>query len=177
MSMNLQTTYSETPAAAFQGQLIRKDQVRPAKNADTAHMLFGSPVVFKPSGGTSDIDVTVPANSSDILYGIVYRTDSYAPAWTDSSGTQGEMDSTGILPNVIMDVLTDGEIWVKCTTACAPGDRLYVSYSTGSTYTAAGQFGNAAESGHTIDCTTKGEWLSTATAGNFAKLRLFAGNK
>lgn len=179
MSMNLQTTYLETPAIAFQGQLIRKDVTRPAKNADAgnAHMPFGLPVVFKPSGATSDIDVSVPANSTDNLYGIVYRTDSYAPAWTDVNGTQGEMDGTGILPGVIMDVLTDGEIWVKCQTGCNPGDRLFVSYSAGSTYTAAGQLGNVTEASHAADYTTKGEWLSTAAAGGLAKLRITCGNK
>ena len=179
MSMNLQTAYTETPPVAFQGQLYSTPKrTIPAKQAEaSAHVPFGMPLAYKPSGATTDLDATIPANSTDVLMGILYRSDAYAPAWTDSNGTQGELDSTGLLPGVMMDLLEDGELWVTCQTGCSPGDRLYVSYSAGSTYTAAGQLGNAAEASHTIDATTKGEWRSTASAGGLARLRVMFANK
>lgn len=174
LSGSLQSSYSETPAVAFQGQLVRKGRILPGKNAEaSASMPFGTAVAFKPSGATSDFDVTLPANSNDQIKGLTLRTDSYAPAWTADGGTFGELDSTGIKTGVFMDLLHEGIAWVPCVTGCAPGDRLFVCYATaGSTYTVLGTMGNAAESSHTIDCTKQGEWLTTAAANGLAMLEV-----
>lgn len=165
-NMALQTSYSQTPATAFIGQLANGFSIKEAaKNEDTVSIPFGSPVVFKPSGATSDIDVCLPANSSDNLKGILFRTDGYEPAWTDSQGTHGQLDSVGLIVGTLMDIARAGLVYVTCITGCVPGDRAFVSYAVGGAYTAKGQFGNVTQASTTIDETTKGEWKSTAAAG------------
>lgn len=179
MSMALQTDFSQNPVAGYAGTLDSGPSVKwTAKNAESsASIPFGMPVAFKPSGATSDQDVTIPANSTDNLMGILFRSDAYSMAWTDKFGTHGALDATGVVAGQLMDIARSGRILVTCTTGCVPGDRLYVSYSAGSTYSAAGQLGNAAEASHTIDATTKGEWKSTAAAGGLAWLEFDFLNK
>jgi hypothetical protein len=177
--MALQTTYNDSPAVAFQGQLLvgpeKKDTARNAEAS--ASIPFGTPVVYKPSGAVTDFDVTIPANSTDKLRGFSFRTDGFSRAFTDDQGTQGDIDATGIRTGKFFDLARWGEIWVPCQTGCVPGDRLFVCYSAGSTYTAPGQLGNVAESSKTIDATTKGEWKTTAVAGALARLEFDFLNK
>lgn len=179
--MQLQTAYTQNPANYLVGQVSRAlpEGINTLKNAGAslASIPIGSPIVWKPSGRTSDKDVALPANSTDVFTGIVIHSDDYQRAWTDDSGTHGELDSTGIVANALMNVLREGEIAVTCITGCVPGDRLFISYAVGGPYTALGQLGNATQASTTIDCTTKGEWRTTAVAGAIAILKLTAQNK
>lgn len=177
MSMTLQNTYLDSPVAAFIGQLDGGPSIKSSyKNADVVSIPFGFPLAYKPSP-TTDQDVYVPAASTDKVASFLFRADTYSRAWTDENGTHGELDSTGVRPGIEMNGLIQGRIWVTCTTGCAPGDRLFVAYSAGSTYTAAGQLGNVAEASHTLDDSNMGRWESTATAGQGAWLRLDLTNK
>ena len=174
LSAGLQTTYTETPPVALQGQLVHKVTILPGKNNDAASMPFGTAVAFKPSGATSDFDVTFPANSTDQIKGIVLRGE-YARAWTDDVGTFGELDSTGVKVGFMMDLLVEGIVWVNCITGCSPGDRGWVCYATGgTTYTATGQLGNAndATPSKTFDITKQTEWLTTAAAAGLAMIKV-----
>jgi hypothetical protein len=176
-AMTLQSTYSDKPAIGYQGQLDAGPNDKwTMLNADSVSIPFGTPLAQKPSP-TTDLDARIPAASTDQLAGILFRSDGYDPSWTDASGTYGALDSTGVRAGQLIDVLRKGRILVKAQTAVAPGDRLYVSYTTGTTYTAKGQMGNAAESSVTIDATTKGVWKTTATAGSLAWLEVDFTNK
>jgi hypothetical protein len=179
MSMSLQTTYLDTPPVAFQGQLVVGPSLKETvKNADTVSIPFGSPVFYKPSGATSDNDVTLPANSTDILRGFSFRSDGFERAWTDDIGTQGDLDGTGIRTGKLFDIVRVGTLWTVCHTGCVPKDRLFIAFNaTGTTYTAVGQLGNVAESGHSIDASTKGEWRTTASADGLARLQIDCINK
>lgn len=180
LSASLQSSYAQSPATAIVGQTRLHAKETTAKNANTsASMPIGQAVVYKPSGATSDLDVTTPANSTDKVFGFVTYRDDYAPAWTDLQGNvHGQLDSTGIVKGALLNVIREGWIWVLCHTGCAPSDRLYVCYASGgSTYTAVGQNGNAAEASHSIDASGKGEWKSTAVADAGAWLELHADNK
>lgn len=174
MSMNLQTTYNTFPAIGVAGQREADqagDSVITMKNAASPSIPFGAAVVFDDSP-TSDADATLPGASSDVLAGIVAFAQTYARQWTDSNGTAyGELDGTGIVEGILMNVVRRGKILVICVNGCIPGNRLYVSYSSGGTWTTGvGQCGSAADSGHTISAANQGQWLSTATAGNLAWL-------
>lgn len=167
MTATLQTTFNDAPATAFIGQLdtSRHANKSTARNSDIVAMPFGTPIVWDPAGALSDLDATIPANSTDKLRGIVYRTDSYMPGFTDSSGTHGEF-LNGVLPGVNMDVARAGRIFVKTMQAVAPGDPAFISYAAGGgTYTAAGQYGKTAAGGSALDCTGRCMWDSTAAAG------------
>lgn len=177
--MSVQTSYATAPRAAYAGMLAddSENDAITMNNQDTVSIPFGSPVVYKNSG-SSDKDAALPANSSDKLAGIVIHSHDFERTFTvpDSGGvvTVGELDSTGITVGAEMGVLTFGTIWVKVTTACVVGDSVFVSYSSGGTWTtAAGQFGNSADSGHTISV-TNAQFRSSADAGKFAKVRLGA---
>src|ERR1051326_898566 len=180
LTASLQSSYAQNPPAALFGQTRVGAKCTTMKNAEaSASIPIASAVVYKPSGATSDLDATLPANSTDKVAGIVAQSDDYAPAYTDLQGNvHGQLDATGIVKGALMNVVRDGWVWVKCHTGSVPGDRLFVAYNaTGSTYTAVGQLGNVAESSHAIDASAKGEWKSTSTADAGAWLELHADNK
>ena len=172
-AISLQTSYSILPSTALIGAVrLGPSETTTMKNTNaSASIPIGAPVVFQPSSPTSDLDAASIANSTDVLAGIVRHSDDYSVAFTSGGVTVGELDTTGITTSSLMNVLVEGWIYVTCTTACKPGDRLYVAYAAGSTYTAAGQMGNATDSS-VIDATTKGEWMSTALAGAGAWLKV-----
>lgn len=170
--MALQTTYSDSPPIAFPGQLlVGHDRKETARNAEaSASIPFGTPVAYKTTGAVTEFDVAIPSSAADRLRGIAFRTDGLSRAWSDDQGTRGDLDAVGIRPGKLFDIATAGEIMVPCQTGCSPGDRLFVSFSAGTVYTAPGQLGNVPEDGHTIDASGKGEWKSPATPGGFARL-------
>lgn len=172
MSMTLQSTYNSAPPIAYAGQLEGTGHdIKSMVSVDTASIPFGSPVAFKPTP-VSDQDAYLPAAGTDNIAGIVAMRQAYARKWTDSDGNvHGELDDVGLMTGAELNVVRRGRVAVLCQTNVAVGDRPYVSYNaTGATYTAPGQIGNAAEVGHTIDCTTKGEFVTSASAGGFAWL-------
>lgn len=179
-AISLQTSYSQLPTAALIGTVrLGPREVTTMKNAGASlvSIPIGAPVAYKPSGATSDLDAALPVNSTDNVMGIVMHSDDYSPYVTDKDGTRGELDAVGIRAGAFMNVLLEGWIWVQTVQAVKPGDRLFVSYAVGGPYTAAGQFGNATQASTTIDCTTKGEWKSTALALGGAWLKVDFTNK
>jgi len=178
-AITLQNTYSQLPSVALVGTVrLGPSEVGTTKNTNAAASIpIGAPVAYKPAGATSDMDVTTPANATDVVMGIVMHSDDYSLQIIDKDGTRGELDATGIVVGALMDTLMEGWIYVTTVQAVKPGDRLFVSYAVGGLYTAAGQFGNATQAATTIDCTTKGEWKSTALAGGKAWLKVDFLNK
>lgn len=174
--MAVQTTYATAPTAAFAGMVAddTENDFQVAINAESsAQIPFGVPVAYKTSSPASDLDVIMPNASSDKYMGIAVQSHDFARTFTLPDGsTAGELGATGLLPGTAFAVLWRGTVWVKVQTAVAPGDRLFVCYSAGSTYTAAGQVGNASESSHTNDLTAIGRFVSSAAAGGFAKLQV-----
>lgn len=167
-----QTTYTAFPPIAIAGLLESADNGRDLttmKNADSVSIPFGLAVAFKPSPAT-DKDAYLPALSSDNVAGIVAHSNAFARVWTDQSGNSfGDLDATGLVVGVMMNVLRRGKIAVVSQTGNAVGDRLFVSTQSAGAYTGKGQLGNVTAT-NAIDCTTKAEWLTSATAGGFAWL-------
>jgi hypothetical protein len=143
-------------------------------NQDSVSIPFGSPIVFKPSS-TSDKDGALPANSTDVLAGVLIHSHDFERTFSvpDSGGpvTVGELDTTGVAVGAEMAVLTKGTIWVLVHTAVVAGNAVHYSFSSNVTYSAAGQWGATAESGHSV-LVSNARWASSADASKFAKLRL-----
>ena len=172
-AISLQTSYSILPSTALIGAVkLGPSETTTMKNTNASVSIpIGSPVVFQPSSPTSDIDAASVVNSSDVLAGIVKHSDDYSVAFTAGGVTVGELDTTGLTVNSLMNVLVEGWIWVTCKNGCIPGNRLYVAYGSGSIYANAGEMGSVSDSS-VIDATTKGEWMSTAAAGAGAWLKV-----
>ncbi len=172
MSMSLQSTYNSAPAIAYAGQLEGDhNDIDSMKNATAStSMPFGSPVKLKSSPST-DKDADVISGSGDQVFGIVVHSHAYARQWTDSDGNlHGELDSVGLVPGTIINVLRRGRIAVLCTKAAAVGNQLHVAYNgSGGNYSAAGQMGGVADTGHTIKVSAT-EFVTSCSDGGFAWL-------
>ena len=163
-AMTLQSTYLTVPAIGYVGMLEGYGHdIATMLNADSVSIPFGAAVALKPSP-TTDKDAYLPATSSDNVFGIVAHSHAYGRTWTDADSTvHGELDGTGLVVGDMMNIVRRGKILVTPMQTVAVGDRLYVSYAVGTPFTAKGQLGNASVGSTTIDCTTRGEWLTAAT--------------
>lgn len=178
--MSVQTSYTDFPAIAIPGQLADdafNDLITMFNANSSAAMPFGIAVAFKPSP-TYDTDGATPANSTDKIAGILVHSHAHERTFTLPDGsTAGDLSATGLTVGAKLDVLRKGRVFVITQQAVAVGDRLFVCYSAGTVYTAAGQLGNADESSNTIDLTKVGQWLSKASAGGIALLEVDFTNK
>jgi hypothetical protein len=177
--MSVQSAFNDMPAIGFAGQLTGSTNhvIDSAKNADSVSIAYGFAVAFKPSGATSDQDATLPANSSDSIKGIVFKSDVLGRTYSIAGGgTGGELDSVGVVATGMMSTLIVGEMLATCEDGCTPGARLWVRYTSAGT--GKGTLRASDAGGSTcIDATKQGEWLTTATAGGIAKLRVNFVNK
>lgn len=170
-NMSLQSTYNAFPAIAIAGQIESPEtaDVITLKNAGSASVPFGYAVAFKPSP-TNDKDGALPASSTDKVAGICAFSQSYAPQWTDRNGnTYGELDGTGVVVGVEMNIVRKGRVAVVSVNGNSVGDRLFVAYAAGSVYTGAGQVGNVTDSS-AISCVGQGQFLTSASALGLAWL-------
>lgn len=170
-NMSLQSTYNAFPAIAIAGQVESPETVDiiTLKNAGSGSVPFGYAVAFKPSP-TNDKDGALPANSTDKVAGICAFSQGYAPQWTDRNGnTYGELDGTGIVTGVEMNIVRKGRVAVVSTAGNNVADRLYVAFAAGSVYTAAGQVGNVTDT-NAISCLGQGQFLTSASALGLAWL-------
>jgi hypothetical protein len=162
--MGVQSAYTQDPAIAIEGAL--KDSgphdVITMRNNDTAEIAFGHAVVFE--GSTNDQGALSPDDILEVLAGILVHSNAYS---------QSELGSTGVVQGAMLNVLRKGRISVVCADGCSPGDRLHVRALTGTE----GELLSAADGINTIDATSMGVWLTTATAGNLATLEVDFTNK
>lgn len=168
--MPVQSSYSNDPPVAFAGQLVNAAPggIMTMVNAEASAVIpFGRAVAFKPSGD-SDQDATLPANADDVVAGIVLRSHAYGIY------PFGDLDQTngGIVVGGQINVLAIGEVWVVCEDGCNPGDRLWVRRTAAGDPEFLGGLNSADDSTDTIDCTQQGVWLTTASAGGLARLRV-----
>ncbi len=170
MAMSVQTSISTAPAIGYAGMLDSGpcDIVTGISGESSASIPFGKAVVWDPSGPVSDYHVTLPANQSDKVRGLVVHSHAYARAWTDADAVvHGQLDGTGLLPGTSLSLLRKGRMLVVAASAVSPGDRLYVRRTAGVGETL-GALEDAADSTDMIDCTAQGVWLTTAAAGDLA---------
>lgn len=175
MAMDVQTTFSDAPAAGYAGMLDSNvdHDIITMKNAEaSAEMAFGRGVVFKTTAPTSDKEAYLPSAETDTPIGIVVHSHNYAPAWTDvaSGTTYGGLGSTGVKPGEMINVLRKGRILVVCEDGCKPGDKLWIRAVAAGDPEFLGGLNNADDGTDMIDATSKGTWLTSASAGGLAWL-------
>jgi hypothetical protein len=168
--MAVQTSYDNDPAIGYAGQIrnVPPGGMITMVNAEASAVVpFGRAVAFKPSG-TNDQDATLPANADDVVAGIVAKSQSYGIY------PYGDLDQTngGIVVGGVLNVVSVGEILVVCEDGCNPGDRLWVRRTAGGDPEFLGGLNSADDSTDTIDCTSQGQWMTTAAAGGLAWLRV-----
>jgi hypothetical protein len=178
MAMALQTTTPTSYTRGYAGMVdasIPATQFVTGRNDDSVSIPFGKAVVWDPSAPATDFSVTLPANQSDPVMGIVVHSNKYQVAWTDKDGTvHGELDGTGLVPGVMMTILRKGRILVTANSNVTAGvSRLYVRRAGGTL----GNLEGAVDATNMIDCTTQGQWMETVTSGNLAWLEVDFTNK
>ena len=155
--MAAQISYDNAAAVAFEGlQIGQNNEFRAMRNGEaSAEMAFGHAVIFE--GSTDDADALNPDAVTDVVAGLLTHTHNYDVA---------QLGSTGVEAGNMLNVMVRGEIWAICVDGCSPGDRLYVDFTT-----TEGALRASPELNECIDATKQGQWLTTATAGNLAKLK------
>lgn len=171
--MAVQTSYSFDMSAAYAGLLISTVDggILPFRNnqADTGvaltdEMAFGRAVAFE--GSTDDKGAKIPSGATDKIAGIVVKSHAYGIA------PYGDLGTIGVKPGGTVSVMRKGILWVVVEDGCAPGDRLWVRRTAGGDPEFLGGLNNADDSTDTIDCTSQGVFLTTASAGGLAKLEV-----
>lgn len=165
--MPMQTTYNYAPDAAVEGQLACRPNaavIDSAYNADAVPINFGRGVEY--GSGTDEKAAKLPNAETDKIKGITVRSHSIDP------GERGELDDAeGVKVGGQLNVLADGEIWVRVRTGCAPGDRLWIrAIAAGGGEP--GDCENADDGVNMIDCTRQGEFRTYAAPGGLARLRV-----
>lgn len=118
----------------------------------TAGIPFGVMV----AQGTADRGCVLMAAQNDDLIGIVVKNQAY--------DTKRELDDNGALkPDVMVNVLRRGRIWVAVDESVAPGDDVRVDEDGGT-------FTKTAENDVTIDISKNARWLSSTTGAGLALL-------
>lgn len=157
----IQTSFSQSMTASFAGMLADgypDPLIIPGRNNESsAAIAFGLMVKWERS--TDDDGVKILTANSEKVAGVVVYSPSYAK---DINGV-GDLNSTGLKPGSIMNVLRKGRVWVYAGTSVLPGDPLYVRVANAGSNQLIGGAENAADSTNTI--ALKGTFLRTAAAG------------
>jgi hypothetical protein len=171
--MPAQTTYSDSQPIGYTGSLDYKypNASLTLKNVEASAAIdFGKGVKFKTAAPVSDLDALLPAAQADAVVGLVVRSDTYSRAWTDEAGNAiGQLSASGLVPGTLMQVARKGRMLVVAATAVKPGDPLHVRCVAGSGKFP-GDLENVADGINTVNCSTQGRWVSTASIGGLAWL-------
>lgn len=152
-----QLTYSqEQTTDLFAGSLAdmgdAEQQILSYVNEEaSAEMPFGRML----AKGTADFDALLMAAQADALIGVLVHSQAYQK--------DTELGSTGLKPDVTLNVLTKGRIWVNVTEDVTPASAVRVDED-------GGQFRDSAEANVTIDISKNARYLTTALSGTLALL-------
>jgi hypothetical protein len=173
-----QTAYTDILTAAFAGQVADceyKPVIAPAFNTEvSASIPFGWGVVRDNTApyGANGIGAKLPAATTDKFFGITVFSHSYS-----RNPLNQEIDSVGMLPGTLMNVMRRGRIWAIAELGSAAGDKLFVRC------TAAGQgkgsLLNSDPGGSTVIANSVGalgQWQSAASALGLAIAEVYAQN-
>lgn len=166
--MSVQTTFSQNLTAAFAGMLADQgdhDAWAMTNNESSASIPFGRAVKFGAVSG-ADKSAKFPTAETSVIAGIVMHSHAY------SNSPNGDLDSTGLKPGAVMNVLRKGRIWVIVEDGCSVGDRLWVRAVAAGDPEFLGGINNADDSTDMVDCTNQGVFLSACSAGGLAVLEV-----
>lgn len=160
--MTVQSTFSTTRTRGIAGQKVGNvaGSVETMRNDEaTAAIAFG--VAVQQASTTDPLSATLlTASTGELIAGILMHSNSY---------TDTQLDDDGVLPDALLNVVRQGRLLVLCEDGCSVGDPLHVrAVATGAEL--AGALLAAADGTDTIDCSAKGEWRTSAAAGELAEL-------
>lgn len=158
--MPVQTTYALNRNSAYEG-LIADNQLRNvvSRRAET-DIGYGLGVLW----GTNDDSTKLPTATFDgkLFLGVTRYTLNH-----ESVG------GNHVIPqNFSADVITDGVVWVFCENGCSPNDDVYLIHTSSSGNV--GRFRTDANTNKAVKV-PGAKWLTTATAGKLAKIKLNIG--
>lgn len=131
------------------------------QNAEsTTSIPFGALVV----AGSGERDALLVTSTGKPL-GIAAHSHAYAKAHGDFPG---DLDATGLLPGVEMNVLSEGEIWVTVCETVAAGDAVRVMH-TADTDKPRGTFCKSADSGKSA-VLSQAKFMTGGSQGGVARL-------
>lgn len=145
--MAVQTTYNETPAKGFAGQLADTTEAVILSRLAEADIAYGLAM----ANGSADRTGVVVSGAGETFAGIAMYTSA-------QDARYGDVYKSGTMANVI----TRGPVWVEVTATVAGGEPAYVDIATGKFTNVSG--GNLA--------VPNGEFEIGAASGDVALLRI-----
>lgn len=162
--MPAQTSYTDTTAAALEGQLFDLSM----KVADTfvnaeasAELPFGRMC----RQGTLDADALVLSATNQTLAGVLLHSHNY------SKDADGDLGATGVKPKTPITLLQKGRFWAKPVDAVVKGGVVHVQCITNGG-ALAGMFRGTADGANTVNASAYARWLTSAAGGALAVLEI-----
>lgn len=172
--MALQSSYGLQPTVGQPGQLDRyaPHTILTMKNAEASASIRMGAAVKRKAAATTDLDAVLPAAETDKILGFVVRDQSYARTYTDQDGnTIGQLDSTGLVPNTLMQVAVAGRMLVHVRTGCTAGTKVWIRAVSGGAPEYLGAVENADDSTDMIDLGTLAIFETSCAADGLAWVR------
>jgi hypothetical protein len=160
--MGQQTSFPIAPTDAFEGTKVDlyPSSVSSFRNAEaSAELPFGLMVRY---GSTNQDALQLTATSNDFA-GILVHSHAYAKPQ--------ELGDEGLKPNVAIDVLTHGRVWVRVEDDVLMGDPVRVRCVAAGAEKA-GAFRTDADGTDCVDISAFARWVSPASAGGLAQLEI-----
>lgn len=157
--MSLPQTSVANPAIAVDGMLADdgpKNILSKINGEASAEIPFGKMV----ARGSADDEVLKLAATSDKLVGVVVFGQAYAKT---AGGATLELGTTGLTPNTLMDVLSEGRMYVFPEEAVTPTSAVRVR-AVAAGAEVAGAFRATADSTDCIDISKFARWLTTGSS-------------
>lgn len=153
----MQTSYSVTMAAAYEGGHGELKRVTGRRNNSGAAIKFGRFVVFDAGAGTSDLAARLPTTvATDVVLGATMHDHSR------------ELPTEGIPDDQMFNCVAEGQVWIPCETAMTPASPVFVrAVTAGATGTSPeqGKIRNDADTAKAIDVSSKARVIIGAAAG------------
>lgn len=150
-----QTSVSDNPSVAYPGMLgdSGNKSVDSFINGEaSAEIPFGTLV----SQGTLDNEALIPAASGDGVkaVGVVLHSHAY--------NKDNELGTSGLKPEVTMNVLNKGRVWVVIDENVTPASAVRARYTA--VGGGKGSFRASASAGNTVDLSKCARWIGTHLA-------------
>jgi hypothetical protein len=153
-----QTTYSNTPARGFAGQVLRADiVVGKIQGEATAVIPFGYGVCPHASDSSK---VILPAAETDRVIGILARSHEYM----DGISYNPDVTPGGVMPGANLNIVRKGRMLVLAEDATTAYGRGWVRCTAGVAPEYVGGIVSADEGTETIDCTNYIEFQEAVAA-------------
>lgn len=164
--MTAQSTYNEEMTEGFEGMLDPKShpQVLTMRNDEaSAEIAFGRAVKYASATDANSAKL-LTAITGEVVPGILIHSHAY--------DKDTDLGDTGVLPDRVLNILTQGRVLVVCENGCIPGDNLFIRAVAAGDPEFNGGLRSATDGTDTIDSQGQGRWETVAAAGALAWLRV-----